>query len=271
MIQTDASINPGNSGGPLIDVRGEVVGINAAILGSAADGNVGIGFAIPINSVTALLPQLREGKVIRGRLGVQLRNAPISPDEARALGLPTTNGLIVIAVEPDSPASRGGLRAGDVLLTFDGKAVVGADDVIAQVFATSPGTRVTLTYLRDGQEHTATVTIEALALEVDRAPQPAAKAPADYGLSLENITPALAAHLRLPPGLDGALVTEIASEGAAERAGLRRGDIITAINRRAVHDAGAATGELAHAEAGQPVFVLVWRRGVELFLEMRTD
>jgi serine protease Do len=271
MIQTDASINPGNSGGPLINVRGEVIGINAAILGGAANGNVGIGFAIPINSVGALLPQLRKGKVIRGRLGVQLRNAPITRDEARALGLSTTNGLIVFAIEPDSPASRGGLRAGDVLLTFNDKAVVNADDVVARVSATTPGTRVTVKYLRDGQEHTATVTIEEFALDVDRTPPPVAEARGDHGLSLEDITPALAARLRLPPGLDGALVAEVTSDGAAQRAGLRPGDIVTAINRRAVHDAAAATRELARAEAGQPVFLLIWRRGVELFLQMRGD
>ena len=270
-IQTDASINPGNSGGPLINVHGEVVGINAAILGSAANGNVGIGFAIPINSVKVLLPQLRQGKVIRGRLGVQLRNAPIAPDEAQALGLSTTSGLIVTAIEPDSPASRAGLRAGDVLLALNDKAVVNADDLVALVSATTPGTRATVRYLRDGQEHTATVTIEELALDIDRTSEPVAEARSDYGLGFEDITPALAAHLRLPPGLDGALVAEVAADSAAERAGLRAGDIVTAVNRRAVHDAASATRELARAEAGQPVFVLIWRRGVELFLQMRRE
>lgn len=126
-------------------------------------------------------------------------------------------------------------------------------------------------YLRDGQEHTATVTIEELALDVDRTPPPVTEARGDYGLSLEDVTPALAAHLRLPPGLDGALAAEVARDGAAVRAGLRPGDVVTAINRRAVHDAGTATRELARAEAGQPVFLLIWRRGVELFLQLRRD
>lgn len=271
MIQTDASINPGNSGGPLINVRGEVVGINAAILGGATNGNIGIGFAIPINSVKALLPQLRKGRVIRGRLGVQLRNAPIAQDEARALGLPTTNGLIVTAIEPDSPAARAGLRAGDVLLAFDDKAIANADDLVAQVSATAPGTRATVKYVRDGQERTQTLTIEELVLDVDRTSQPVAEARADFGLTLEDITPAMAAHLRLPAGLDGALVVAVADDSAADRAGLRAGDIITSVSRHAVHDASAVTRELARTEAGQPVFVLVWRRGLELFLQMRRD
>ena len=272
MIQTDASINPGNSGGPLINVRGEVVGINAAILGGAANGNIGIGFAIPINNVKELLPQLRKGKVVRGRLGVQLRNAPMAADEAKALGLPSANGLIVIAVEPDSSASRAGLRAGDVLVALDGRAVTPADDVVAQISATAPGTRRTVTFFRDGREQTETVTVEELSLDRDQLPPPApAEARADFGLALEDITPSLAGRLRLPPGVDGALVVQVAGDSPADRAGLRAGDIITSVNRRVVHDAGAARRELARAEAGQPVFVLIWRRGVELFLQMRRD
>lgn len=271
MIQTDASINPGNSGGPLINVHGEVVGINAAILGGGTNGNIGIGFAIPINSVKALLPQLRKGKVVRGRLGVHLRNAPIAQDEATALGLPTTNGLIVMAIEPGSPASRAGLRAGDVLLAFNGEAVANADDLVAHVSAMAPGTPAAVKYFRDGQERVQTVIIEELALEPDRASQPVTGARADYGLKLEDITPALVARLRLPPDVVGAVVVEATSGSAAERAGLRAGDIITTVNRRAVGDASSATRELDRVEAGQPVFVLVWRRGVELFLQMRRD
>jgi serine protease Do len=271
MIQTDASINPGNSGGPLINVRGEVVGVNAAILGGAANGSIGIGFAIPINDVKALLPQLRRGKVIRGRLGVRVRHAAIAPDEARALGLAATDGLIAIAIEPDSPASRAGLRAGDVLLAFDGKAITNADDLVAQVAATAPETRVTMRYVRDGQERSQTVTIEELASDLDRAPQPVAESRTDFGLTLEDITPAVAARLRLPAGLHGALVVDVAGDSPAARAGLQPGDIITTVSRRAVHDAGAARRELAAAGRGQPVFVLAWRGGVELFLEMRRE
>jgi serine protease Do len=271
MIQTDASINPGNSGGPLINVRGEVVGINAAILGGATNGNVGIGFAIPIDNVKTLLPQLRKGKVVRGRLGIQLRNAPIAPDEAKALGLPAAHGLIVIAVEPDSPASRGGLKAGDVIVAFNDKPVTSADELVSQVSATAPETRVTVTYVHDGQQRTQALTIEELQVESERPPQAVAERPTDLGLTLEDITPALASHLRLPAGLDGALVVEVAGDSPADRAGLRPGDIVTTVTRRAVHGAADARRELAGAAAGEPIFLLVWRRGVELFLQIRKD
>jgi serine protease Do len=271
MIQTDASINPGNSGGPLINVHGEVVGINAAILGGAADSNTGIGFAVPINSVKALLPQLRQGKVVRGRLGARMRNAAISADEAKALGLPAAHGVIVISVEPDSPAARGGLRAGDVIVAFNGQDVSSADDLVARVSATRPGGRVNVRAFRDGQERTAAVTIEQLPLEVEPTPEQAAPGRGGFGLTCADITPALAARLRLPQNLDGALVTEVVAEGPADRAGLRVGDLITTVNRVGVHNAGEAIRELARAEAGQPVFVLVWREGVELFLQMRLE
>jgi serine protease Do len=189
MIQTDASINPGNSGGPLINARGEVIGINAAILGAATNGNVGIGFAIPINDVKALLPQLRQGKVVRGRLGVQLRNAPVAPDEAKALGLPAANGVIVVAVEPNSPAARAGLHAGDVVVAFDNVVVTSSDDLVARVSGTAPGTRTTVRFFRDGQQRTEAVTIEELLLDTERIPPRTAEAPTDFGLALEDITP----------------------------------------------------------------------------------
>ncbi len=268
MIQTDASINPGNSGGPLINVRGEVVGVNTAMLGGD-DGNIGIGFAIPINSVKALLPQLRQGKVIRGGLGVRLRNAPIAPDEAKALDLPAAKGLIVVAVEPDSPASRAGLRAGDVLVLLNDEAVSNAEDFVAWVSTTTPGTRCTVTYFRDGQPRTRTVTIEELPLDIDRPSQPAAEGHREFGLTLEDLTPELASYVGVPPTVAGPLVVDVADDSPADRAGLEPGDVIMRINRRVVQDADEARRALAQGEVGQPVFVLVWRQGLELFLPMR--
>jgi serine protease Do len=214
---------------------------------------------------------LRQGKVVRGRLGVQLRNAPIAADEAKALGLPAANGVILMAVEPDSPAARAGLRAGDVVVAFDDVLVADPDDLVARVSATAPGTRSTVRFFRDGQQRTEVVTVEELLLGSERAPLRTAEAPTDFGLVLEDITPTLAAHLRLPPGVTGALVVQVAGDSPGERAGLNGGDIIMTINRRAVRSAAEARRELARARSGEPVFMLLWRRGAELFLQMRRD
>jgi serine protease Do len=272
MIQTDASINPGNSGGPLINVRGEVVGINAAILGSETGGSIGIGFAVPINGVKTLLPQLRQGKVVRGRIGVQLRGGFIADDEAKALALPRSAGAIVTAVEPGSPADRAGLQAGDVIVEFNGKPITTADDLIPQVSATAPGTRVQLTVMRNGQERSLRITVEALALEEGRGAATRARdSGGNFGLALDDLTPAISRQLRLPPGMDGAIVAEVATDGAADRAGLQPGDVIREVNRQPVHTAAEAGRALQGVQAGQPVFVLLWRDGNNLFVQMRKD
>jgi serine protease Do len=270
MIQTDASINPGNSGGPLISARGEVVGINAAIVGAGAAGNIGIGFAVPINSVRALLPQLRQGQVVRGRIGVQLRGGPITEDEAKALKLPKASGAIVVAVERDSPASRAGLQAGDVITEFNGTVVVSADDLIPRVSSTPPSTTTVITVVRDGQVRALKVTVEALSLAEER---PAAAPPerAGLGLTLDDITTAMARHMRLPTGLDGALVIEVTGGSPADEAGVHAGDVVREINRRLVHGAADANRALAALEPGTPVFLLVWRQGNELFLQIRPE
>jgi serine protease Do len=270
MIQTDASINPGNSGGPLINVRGEVVGINAAILGAGAAGNIGIGFAVPINNVRALLPQLRQGQVVRGRIGVQLRGGPITEDEATALKLPKASGAIVIAVERDSPASRAGLQAGDVIIEFNGTVVVSADELIPRVSSTPPGATTTIKVVRDGQVRALKVTVEALSLAEE---QPVGVAPegTGLGLTLDDITVTMARHMRLPSGLDGALVIEVTGGSPADDAGVHAGDVVREINRGVVHNAADASRALAGIERGSPVFLLVWRQGNELFLQIRPD
>ncbi|MCC7418623.1 MAG: trypsin-like peptidase domain-containing protein [Acidobacteria bacterium] len=272
MLQTDASINPGNSGGPLIDVNGAVVGINSAILaGDGGSGNIGIGFAVPINTVKALLPQLRQGRVHRGQLGVQIQSAPITDDEARALKLPKPEGAIVAMVEQDSPAGRGGLRAGDVVVEFNGHPVADGAALTTMVVGTAAGTKVPIVFYRNGERQTTTVTIQELALkDENQAGGGAGGSSAEgFGLSLGDLTPQIAQQLRLPSGAEGALVENVQPLSPAAGAGLRRGDVIQEVNGQAVHSSGEAARTLGGVKSGQPAFLLVMRQGNQVLVEVR--
>src|SRR5512134_861121 len=169
MIQTDAAINPGNSGGPLLNTRGEVVGINTAIFTSRAQSsNIGIGFATPINVVRDLLPQLRSGKVVRGVIGVNVRTDPMSSEEAKALGLPNTNGAVLSSVNPKGPAGRAGLLPGDVIVEFNGRPVANNEALVSMVVATKPGTSVPITVYRNNERKTLNITIDELDLDAEQ-------------------------------------------------------------------------------------------------------
>jgi serine protease Do len=270
MLQTDASINPGNSGGPLINVNGEVIGINSAILANGAAGNIGIGFAVPINTVKTLLPQLRKGKVPRGRLGIQIRTQPLTDEEAKQFGLPKPDGALVVMVEHDSPADRGGIRAGDVIVSYNGQAVSTGDQLVSLVSGTAAGTRVPVTLYRDGRQEHLNVTIEELHIDDEGASSDRATG-AGFGLSLDDVTPDVARDLRLPAGQDGALVEDVEPTSAAADAGVRRGDIIREVNRERVHSAADASRLLRRARAGQIVSLLISRQGNEMFLTMRKE
>jgi serine protease Do len=272
MIQTDASINPGNSGGPLIDVRGDVVGINVAIFDDDTGRNVGIGFAVPINGVKALLPQLRRGAVVRGQITARFHDGPILDDEARQLGLPRACGALVMSVDGESAAERAGLRVGDVIVGLDMQSVTDTRDLLARVSTIAPGTEVTLRLIRDGIEQTRTVTIEELPFETADVPTPPAEKAGDIdGLTVGELTPPDRSRLFVPPGVDGALVVDVAPNSAADDAELGVGDIIREINRRPVHTAADARAELRRIEPRMPIFLLVSRYGTELFLQMRKD
>jgi serine protease Do len=271
MIQTDASINPGNSGGPLINVRGEAVGINTAIIDSDATGVSGIGFAVPINTVRALLPQLRLGRVVRGQLGVQLHDGPILEDEARQLGLPHPTGALVMLVDRDSATSRAGLRGGDVIVEMNGHGVRDARQLIAAVSSTAPGTTVNVAIFRDGAMlRPIDVVVEELPVEmIEPTPVPASD---DVdGLTLDELAPALVSRLAVPPGMDGALVVGVTLDSAADEAGLIVSDVIRAVNRRPVHTATEATTVLRDIQPHAPIFLTIWRRGSEVLLLMRKD
>ena len=264
MIQTDASINPGNSGGPLLDTDGRVVGINAAILGGEAGCNIGIGFAVPINTAKALLPQLRKGKVVRGRIGLQV--SPIGEDEAQALTLTKPEGAIVRQVERESPADRAGIKPGDVIVECQGQPVKGPDDLVALVSAIAPGTRIPVALVRDGRRQTVSVMVEELP---GGATASAQRSGAGFGLALADLTADLTQRLGLRAGTRGAVVEDVEPGSAAEAAGLRTNDVILEVNHRTVRDAADATAALRQAQGARVVFLLISRGGMQLFVSMR--
>jgi serine protease Do len=271
LIQTDASINPGNSGGPLINIHGEVVGVNVGILDGDTGGNIGIGFAVPINTVVGLLPQLRRGKVVRGQLGAEFHKGPILEDEAVQLGLPNAAGALVRTVDTTSTAARAGLRAGDVVVELDGGSIADTRELLARVQTISPGTEVVLKVFRRGARQTRRVTIDPMPMAAPRGDIDAGTAADFDGLTLSEFTAATAKRLSVPRGVDGALVAAVALDSPADEASLAVGDVIRAVNGARVHGPTEAREKLRRVEPRTPIFLLVWRDGVELFLEMRKD
>jgi serine protease Do len=224
-LQTDASINPGNSGGPLCDMKGRVVGINTAI---AANGQ-GIGFAIPINMAKGLLPQLLEtGSVTRGWLGVQIQR--VTPALAKTFKLSGSQGALVGQVFENSPASKARLERGDVITSFDGKAIKDYDDLPRIVASTPPGSAVDVEILRDGKTRKLKATLEKMK---DEEIQQASDEPSDtdWGFEATALTEELVGQLGLSSDAKGVVVSAVDPESAAARAGLRRGDLILEANR----------------------------------------
>jgi len=264
-IQTDASINPGNSGGPLIDMRGQVVGINAAIF-SQSGGNIGIGFAIPISSVKSVLEQLKtHGKVIRGWLGVAIQD--ITPDLAQSFGLKKAQGALVADVTPDSPAARAGLERGDIIINYEGTDIDEAHQLPVLVADSKVGKTVSITVLRNGEKKTLHATVaEMPATTVAGGPGGEEEAEQAWGLTVSNITPDVAQQLDLE-NTRGVVVTEVDPEGPASDAGIQAGDVITQANRQPVHN----LGDYRKAIAGKKneLLLLVTRQGQSFFVALR--
>jgi serine protease Do len=274
VLQTDAAINPGNSGGPLLNLRGEVIGVNTAIYsnGSALGGagNIGIGFAIPINTVRDVLPGLRSGKITRGRIGVSVRG--VSADDVEALGLKDRRGAVVAQV-PAGPAETAGIEPGDVIVEFNSKPINRSDDLPAIVAATAPGTTVPVKVIRAGKEQTFNVKVEELNLESEGNRQADADTPggdtgAGFGITLNNVTPDIARQFELPTGVRGAVITDIEPDSPAARV-LQPGDVIVQVNRRPVANANEASAALRAVPAGRSVGLLINRRGEEQFMTVR--
>jgi len=270
MLQTDAAINPGNSGGPLLNVRGEVVGINTAILSTGRQaGNVGIGFAVPINVVRDLLPQLRSGKVTRGRIGVQVTAVP--REAVRAFGLDERRGALVSVVEKGGPADRAGMKPGDIITEYDGKPVRTSDDLVRLVVNSKPGSAVSLKVLRDKQPKTLNVRVEAVDLPGETTTSTDSDTQSGFGMALSAITPEMAQQFGLPSGAGGVLVTDTTPHSPAARAGLQPGDVIIEINRKPARTIGDVITALRAVPPGGTAFLLLARRGEDVFVTLTRD
>jgi len=270
-IQTDAAINPGNSGGALVNLDGELVGVNTAIA-TRNGGNQGVGFAIPINMAHQIMGDLvANGRVVRGYLGVQLQR--LTEETAEIFGLERPQGALVGQVTDDSPASRAGMKQGDVIVAIDGVDVKGVDDLRLRVVEKEPGTQVRLTVVRDKQRRE----ITARLAELEPRDDARAKAPGDddsdrsrdLGMTIEDLTARARRSLDLSESVDGVLVTEVDPLKPAGRAGLQRGDVITKIGSEPVLSIRALKRAVAQAPKGKPVLMLVRRGENEIFLGVR--
>jgi serine protease Do len=256
-IQTDVAINPGNSGGPLINMRGEVVGINSQIY-SRSGGFMGISFAIPMDEAMRVSEQLRaSGRVSRGRIGVQI--APVTKEVAESIGLGKAQGVLVRGVEEGSPAEKAGIEAGDIITRFDGKPIEKPADLPRAVGNTKPGSQVSLTVFRRGATQDLTVTVAEIEPEKVAAAAPEKKAPpvkiAHLGLSLSDLSEAQKKEARVRTG-----VRVDAAVDAAARAGIREGDLILAVANTEVSSVQVFESLMARIDKTRPVSVLI-RRG----------
>jgi serine protease Do len=268
-IQTDAAINPGNSGGALVNARGELIGINTAILAGQGGSNRGIGFAVPVNMARGVMDQLiRSGRVTRGYIGATVQD--VTPQLARSFGLENTRGALIGDVVADGPAARGGLQRGDIVTRVNDQDITSSRQLRLLISQMQPGANVRLGVLRNRQQQTIQVSLGELPTEASPA-VPGQEAPEEralQGFAVQPLTPQIIRQLELPPGTRGVVVTRVDPGSPAERAGLRRGDVIQEVNRKAV----ANERELRAAARGAgdaPVLLLVNRGGSTIFVALQ--
>ena len=270
VIQTDAAINPGNSGGPLLNLRGEVIGINTAIV-SDRPSNLGIGFAVPINTVRDLLPQLRTGRVTRGVIGVSI--LAVTSEDFEYHGLSERMGAVVSGIEPGGPADESDLELEDVIVSYDGERVDDIADLQRMVVETRPGTEVELGVYRAGEPTTVPITIGELDLENEgrQAAVEVEDLSTSFGMNLQDLTAETARQLDLPRDTRGAVVTGVDPGGPAQVGGVRPGDVITSVNRVPVETAADAIRELNRVEDGGTAFLLVNRGDSQTLLRISRE
>ncbi len=261
-IQTDASINPGNSGGPLLNTEGEVIGINTAIF-SRSGGNIGIGFAIPINMAKDILPQLKEGKVVRGWLGVMIQE--VTPELKEKLGLSDMQGALVADVTSGGPAEKAGIKRGDVIVGFNGKEIEEMKELPFLVASSPVGSEASVEIVRNGKHMTVTVTLGRLSDEEEGAP---VETRLELGMGLETLTPEKAGAMGLA-GTEGVVVTQVSPGSPASEAGVRPGDVIIEVDQRPVKNIEEFEAAASEFKPGDTMLLLLKRRGATLFITMK--
>ncbi|MCS6927213.1 MAG: DegQ family serine endoprotease [Candidatus Binatia bacterium] len=265
-IQTDASINPGNSGGPLLNLKGEVVGINSAIF-SQSGGNIGIGFAIPIDMAKSIVAQLREtGKVRRGWLGVGIQ--PVTPELAKSFGLEEPQGALVAEVTKGSPAEKSGLERGDVIIAFNGTRIKDSHELPSLVARSPVGSTAEVTVLRSGKEKTFTVKLGELKEQQERA-ESTQESQEGWGMAVASITPELARRFQLDRNQKGVVVTEVEPGSPAELAGIQPGDVIEEVNRQPVSSIEDFNKALAAGKEKETLLLLARRGTFSSFFALR--
>lgn len=278
-LQTDAPINRGNSGGALVNLNGELIGINSQILspGGASGGNIGIGFSIPSNMAKSVLEQLlKDGKVHRGMLGINIQN--VTEDTAKALDLKDRSGILVSNVKAGGSADKAGIKRGDIITAINGEKLEDSNVLRNKVAGTAPGTEIKLTVLRDGKEMELTAKLDEFNPEDAQTPGGGKEGPdgpgpqnqgGKLGLGLEPVTPQVAKQLGLDSA-EGLVITEVDPNGPAAEAGLARGDVILEINRKSVSSVADVRSAL-EGSGGKPVLLLMNRRGQTVYVTVNPE
>ena len=269
-LQTDAPINHGNSGGALVNMRGELVGINSQIL-SSNDGNIGIGFAIPANMARNVMEQLRTtGKVTRARLGVTVQG--VTPEIAENLGLKQASGAIVSNVGEGSAAEKAGIKRGDIIQSFNGLPVHDTNTLRNRVAEAGPGSSASVVILRDGSEQKLTVKLDEAAASMaarnsDREPA-ASEDKTSLGVAVTPLTPELAERAKASKNARGLLIEDVNPNGRAADAGIQAGDVIQEVNRQPVKSVNDLKAALKQS-SGRPTLLLIQRQGSDIFVTVK--
>ena len=277
-IQTDASINPGNSGGPLMNVRGELIGINTAIL-SPSGGNLGIGFAVPSNMVRAVMDQIiTTGKVTRGYLGVTIQD--INSDLATAMKLSDRRGALIGDVDPQGPAAKSGIQSADVIVEINGKPIADSRELRLLVSAMKPGSQLNMRVLHNGETRNVTLTLGEMPVKESAKNEPQTPAPSSrqkpsapeqprIGVAVSEMTPEIAKELKVPASTKGIVIGDVEDGSSASEAGLEIGDIIEEVDRKPVKTVTDFRNLIANHTSSDPILLLINRDGHTRFVAVQ--